>query len=417
MLSESINTRNIQQVLSIQLTIASQKNQLKADFEQTKVTMEVNKANEFVRLEATRLSKIELLKTELETRRLEFNVFVDEQTKMPTTNAKNEADRADLELESAAQKALDEGKSVAQKHPGSDDGNPEARRSVRKIARETAADIRKSKSVIRKDLMSTAADFNGGFEEYRTDIIQQTQSTEEELTKSIIEATESFKSIITETYAKITISLNQKENDDLDKLSDLEENQIKTANKNGTTGLKIVKEVSKKSTQEIDSKGAFILEMLNTLGGNVTELLSSEEGTPNLPAMREFSQSSIAQLHEIESEGTNQINLITTKTQEVFDKTNQANLRANTEIGENTRTKSTGLVSTSATQREEIMTQLTTMMEESFISLETALDDMRAEALVGIDEAIEERKGKMLEANSEFLVTLIEQKRRGYKNC
>ncbi|MCR9174352.1 MAG: DUF4157 domain-containing protein, partial [bacterium] len=416
-LSNVIVARNEAKVQEIRATIAEQKVQLKLGYQQSRVTLESNKANEFVRLEEVRVAKIELLKTELETRKVTFNELVDQQTEMPKTNAKNEADRADSELEAAAKEALAQGESVANKHPGSDDGNPEARDSVREIASETAADIRGSKSVIREDLMNTAADFNGGFEDYRNDINKQISSTEKELTGKINEAADSFKSIITETYGKIDTSLKQKEKDDIENLNNLQEKQIRAANENKATGLNVLDEIAEKSTLEVEKHGEYSLSLLDTLSSNVTELLTSQDGTPILSAMRELSQNSIVQVKEVENEGRKQLELISSKADEVFTKTDQSNAKGYNDITDTTRKQATNFVSTSDQQRQEIITQLNTVMQESFSSLETALDEMRTEAMVGIDEAIEDRKGKILEANSQFLQKLIEQNNESIKTA
>lgn len=409
LISDTIRQQSISMAVEVQATIAAQKAALQAGYLQTQQTLEVNKEADFAKLESTKASKLVLLSTEMETRRTSFNAYVDEQTNLPTVNATNEANRADSELEAAAVEAIAEGESVAGQHPGGDDGNPEAREAVREIASETAADIRNSKATIREDLLNLASEFNGGFEDYRTDILGQIDSTEEQLTTAINDSVERFKGVITESYTKVLQSLSEKEQEELTKLDELQAAQLEALSESEQTGLNTVAEIANNSVQEIETSGRTILEMIDSLGENTTSLLQPDGSLPILSAMRDLQQNSIAQLHSIEQDGIHQIDSISNQGFEAIQNTFTANTEAGSAIITLTSQQSTSLVESSATQRETSLASLRTTLDTSFGSMEGALDEMRTEGLAGLDEAIEERKGNMQQANDEFLTELVTQ--------
>ncbi len=398
-----------QQIAKISAAIGEQRQTLEQGYEQTRQTLQVNKEAEFVRLEAVRTDKIAMLNTEMEARRTSFNAFVDEQTNMPTVNATNEANRADAELEAAAQQAIAEGETVAGRHPKSGDGHPEARSSVRRIARESAQDMRNSTATIRQDLLSTAANFNGGFERYRTDISQQITNSTQELTGSINEGIENFRSVIDNAYQSVITSLATKEEQELQQLNQLEQTQIASVEESKQTGLQLVAEASGRTIQEIQDKGRYGIEMATQLGQSINNVLTPGDGTPILSAVREVQQGSVAQMLSIGQDAIAQLDAITNQGIQAFDRVVQSNLQSNSEIGNKTTQQARQLVATSAQQRQQSLSDLAVKMDESFGSLQASMDQLRTEALMGIDEAIEERKGKILEANAQFLTELIAQ--------
>ncbi len=407
--SETIRQNAAQQAAQISGFIAAKKEELRQGYAQTRQLLTVQKESDLVRVETTKAAKIALLNSEMESRRTSFNAFVDEQTAMPTVNATNEANRADAELEAAAVEALAEGESVAGQHPGSDDGHPEARDGVRQIARETAADIRKSKTTIREDLMNTASEFNGGFEQYRTDIQNQINSTEEQLLTGINDAAESFKGVINDAYTNVLSSLDEKEAQDIQGLDALETQQLSAAQENEQTALTTVTQIANSTVEELERASEYTLQMIEQLGTNVAQLLAPGDGVPILSAVTQLQQSSLGQLTSMESDGISQLDSIVTQCTSSLDQTLQSNTQANESAFTTVQEQGTQTVAESAAQREQSVNQLRSTLDTSFSSMETALDEMRTNALSGLDEAIEERKGKILQANAEFLTELISQ--------
>jgi hypothetical protein len=408
-LSELIRQRTISTEAEIMATIASKKAELQAGYALARQQLAAGKEADFARLEASKQAKIEILTAEMESRRVSFGAFVDEQTNMPTQNANNEADRADRELEAAAVQALAEGESVAGRHPKSDDGHPEARDSVRQIARETAADLRSSKATIRTDLLNAASEFNGGFENYRTDILSQIDSTEQQLQTGINDSVESFKEVINSAYESVLNSLETKETTELQQLDELQARQLEANRSNEETALETVQTSANTAAEELQRVGSHILEMLDTLGNNTSELLTPGEEIPLLSAMREMQQSCLTQLQSLEQDGITQLEAITAQTMESLDQADTGNVDSNASFVSATLEQASALITNSNTQRESSLNELRTTLDTSFTGMEGALDQMRTEALAGLDTAIEERKGKILQANDEFLTELRSQ--------
>lgn len=407
--SETIRQNALQHGAQISALIASKKAEIQQGYAQTRALLEAQKEGDLARVETTKAAKIALLNGEMESRRTSFNAYVDEQTQMPIVNATNEANRADNELETAAQQAIAEGESVAQRHPKGDDGHPEARDSVREIARETAKDIRKSKVTIREDLMNTASEFNGGFEQYRTDIQTQINSTEAELLTAINDSAEKFIGVLNDAYTGVLDSLDQKETQDLEGLSVLETQQLDASRENEASALNSIAEIANSSVDELRRASTYILQMVDELGANVAELLAPGEGTPIMSAITELQQNSLAQLGGIESDGMNQLDSIVEQCALGVDQALESNALANSEALTTTTAQASQSVNESSTQREQTVAELRTTLDTSFTSMETALDEMRTEALAGIDEAIEDRKSKIQQANDEFLAELVSQ--------
>lgn len=408
-LSDIIRQRTLTTEAEIIATIAAKKAELQAGYAQTRQLLAAGKEADFARLEATKQAKIATLSAEMESRRVSFNAFVDEQTNMPTQNANNEADRADSELEAAAVEALAEGESVARQHPKSDDGHPEARDSVRQIARETAADLRKSKGTIREDLLNAASEFNGSFETYRTEILGQIDSTEQQLLTGINDTVESFKEVINSAYESVTSSLETKETTELQQLDDMQARQLEANRSNEETALDTVKTSADTAVDEVQRVGALILEMLDTLGSNTSELLTPGDEIPLLSAMREMQQSCMAQLQSIEQDGITQLEGITSQAMEAFEQADTGNVEANTSFTSTTTQQASQLIANSASQRESAMGELRSTLDTSLAGLETSLDSARTEALTELDRAIEERKSNILQANEGFLTELRKQ--------
>src|SRR5690606_19165181 len=102
--------------------------------------------------EADRTAKIAAMEQQLTERRQRVSDHKMAQKDQLQQIVESEANRADSELDSAANRALAIGEAEASRHPGSDDGAPKKRKAARDVARKSADDILAKKGGIRSKL-------------------------------------------------------------------------------------------------------------------------------------------------------------------------------------------------------------------------------------------------------------------------
>jgi len=386
----------------LQAHFVNQRQQLTLQYETALASLQIAKASDLASADALQLEKTTTLSAELTQRKESFNLFVTEQQQQPYVFARTEADRADGELDQAAADCIRQGNEVAARTPGSDDGNPDARASVLSLARQSSDDILAKKSVIREDVMERAADFDGGFGEYQDDTLEQIASIESQLLPAISDAVTQFKDQLESSYSEVESSLQTSREVALGQLDSQEQQSLQQLQSQQEQGLQALESTASTSEQAIETSKQETLLSIGQLGQQVSTLLSTTTGLPNLPEIQVLYNENIQVLQQLEMDGTANLQLIVENTQPQFDGVLETATQEITSLQQSAETQTSDLLNTNASELDQLTGNLMQSMAQSLQGIGQALDQMREEALAGLDQSLVERRSKIMQANSEF---------------
>lgn len=386
----------------MQAHFAGERQQLAVQMTAARAQLAASKASDLAAADALQQEKATTLTTELASRRDAFNQFVAEQKQQPYVKAAAEADRADGELNAAAATCRQQGNEIAARHNGSDDGDPEARESVLRLARESAEDILSKKAVIREDVMARAADFDGSFGQYQEDTVNQINDIEHQLLPGIAEGITAYKQQIETAYSGIETSLGDIEQRRISQLGEQEQSTMEHLQTLQQNGLQSLEEAAYGSVHALELAGQQTLDAVQELGRQITTLLTPGQGLPDLAAIQSLYDESLAQLQQLETDGTANMQLLVGGAQTQFDGISSQAMQESDTVATQATTATASMLAENESQLAQINTNVVQSMATAAAAITTSLDQMRTEALAGLDQSIEERKGKITQANEEF---------------
>lgn len=378
-------------------------------FAQASAQLEVAKQADLASADALQIEKTTAITEALNERRTSFESFVTEQQQQPYVSATKEADRADSELESAAADCIRQGNEIAARNNKGEDGEEDARKAVLELARESASDIRAKKPVIREDVMARAADFDGNFGQYRDDTIKQIGDIEAQLVPAVTDAVTAYKAKVEEAYSKVETSLSSMKESRIKQADQQEQQLLQGLQSTQEQGLKALEENAYNAIHGVEMAGQQAITAIEEQGSNADTLLTPSDGLPDLDAIRSLYDQCLAQLQQTEAEGIQNMESIEASGQQENERILSQSDQDGQSVNQQAVAQSADMLAESQGQVTQIITGVTTSMQQALTGITTSLDQTREEALAGLDQSIEERKGKMIQANSEFAAELTTQ--------
>ncbi len=358
-------------------------------------------AEDRARIQADSDARVAEAEAALTERKTAFEAFAQNESQEPQRFAQQAVARADRELEAAAQQCIRNGERVAARYRGSDDPKPDQRQAARRVAAESAADIRAKKPRIAADLQERAAGFADNYAGYGTRIAQQI----EEVRASLIPQMQAMPSrTIGQLEAgatQVNAVIDARVQGDLANLRATEEQSVALVDNAADSACAQVFGVVQESSCRIDQSAEATSIQIHCLTEDVASTLEGEAEpfTPGVKDVIDTTRSDILSLAEVGIAGMAEIERTTAEgmgqiaqsfRSQASDATAAASARGATAVADFSSAIDT-LIATRDEGAAEAMTALQTLQRS-----------LLADALAEIDSAIEAASGELRDVTQTF---------------
>jgi hypothetical protein len=389
------------QIATAQAHYATARTTLQTQVEQHKASVMAKVAEEIAQVQANAETNIANAEAQLTQRETGFAAFIQEQQQQPHLIAQQETARANAELEAAAQESLSVGEREAGQYSGQEDPAPKQRAAARRVARESAADIRAKKPAIASDLQTRANEFVTKYPEYGERIRQQIEEVQMNLIPAMREKAAQTVMELEGGREATLQAFDQRLQVDVQVLQTAETattTRIQTA---ADQAIDQVQLAGARSIPGVDTAAQTIHAQIDQAVEGVAAVLLAEE-EPFLPGVTEFVEGMRANIIETAVAGRSQLSQLTTAASDTMAQLMTAFSNTAGEIIMTAQQET----AVHQEQAAAFMTQTAQSREQSaqatLQALQTQLQTMLTEALAQVDPAIEEARGEVLNLTAQF---------------
>ena len=405
------------QVATIRGNFATSRAALLSYAEQQKGNVDSQIASDIARIEEASATRISSVDAQLSQRQTDMTAYAEEQRQQPPIIARQESDRADRELESAAVEAERMGQNEAARYPGGESPAPEKRAAVIDLSRETAADIRAKKPAIAEDMQSRASDFTGQYMEYAQTINGRIEEARGSLIPELENAAASAVAAIESGREAAFRGIDARVQVDTQALDAAEAQAVESVSAAGERTKQDIAQSAQQAAGEIEAAGAAMITQIDNSVMEVEAVVSDVE-TPFLPGIADVIEGGRATVLDIGNTGRQQLvesgntvheslnvfqasfseqaSQLTGATAESARATEASSRSAIEQVLQSRNTSATGIIDGLATQQQQLIDQVLAEVDQAIlqargevVAINTRFQD---ELRPAVDESIAEAK-------------------------
>lgn len=386
---------------SVQSLFSASRDNLTQNFNTSKATLEEEANNDIQQIDTDTEARIADVESQFTQRQTDLTAFAENERLQPPIIARQEADRADSELETAAREAEEAGEAEARRYPGDDDAHPEQREAAREVGYDSAADIREKKPEIAADLMSRADEFSGQYMEYATTVNERISSTKEQLIPALQESAGRAKTSLEEGKQTSLQALEARYQTDMQALNTAEATALEKLDAGGEKTIAQIDKTADQAVAEVDAAAsALILEIDNNV--EETETAVSSEQEPFVPGINDMVEASRASLRESSQRGRAQLTTSVTTAMTTLDSIITTFQPQAENIVTTAQSSADSILTSADGAQQQTLESRRQSAQDAISALTSQHEQVIADVLAEVDSSIEEARNKIRGINDEF---------------
>ena len=398
---DSVNTQTTNYTAQVSTEYAQKKVALTGYATQQKEFVTQQLSGQIAQIEQSTASHIEVMMQDLLTKKTEFDAYITAQKQELVSIAQAEADRADGELDSAANQAISDSRNVANRFSGSESPRSKQRRAASSVGSDSARDIREKKPSIRVELVTQARDFGQQYAEFQQQIHGQIQETEQSLTQGLQNSKGNTLDGLRQNHQAIIQRMSTRLQSDLQVLETSEQNFITNIRQQRDATIEQLNQLQTSTLLLLDETSQAIQTGLEQTAIEIEINLDLEQ-EPFMPGVRNLIIQAEDVLMVKKDMGMEQVQNLAAQTLETIGQVAESFQQLMNTILGNAHNTADNLFNNGKRSLDQSLQLFQEQAQNLQTELEVRQKSMLQEAMAQIDQGIEQAKVKVEELREEF---------------